>query len=109
MHLFPGIKARKAERKRTRITGTVRYGMQHALGRVIDLSAVGMALDLEKPLHAAIGSRIRVESEALGLIEGTVQWCHGARLGVQFDRSSNAFAKVASYFRFFHRETRPLR
>jgi PilZ domain len=107
MHLFPGIKARKAERKRTRITGTVRYGMQHTPGRVVDLSAAGMALDLERPLHAAVGSRIRVESEALGLIDGTVQWCHGARLGVAFDRSSNAFAKVSSYFRFFHRETRP--
>jgi PilZ domain len=109
MNLFSALKARKAERKRTRITGTVRYGMQQSPGRVVDLSAAGMALDLERPLSAAVGSRIRVESEALGLIDGTVQWCHGTRLGVAFDHSSNAFAKVSSYFRFFHRDTRKLR
>ncbi|MGF9695302.1 MULTISPECIES: PilZ domain-containing protein [unclassified Rhizobium] len=99
---FSGIKARNAERRRTRITGTVRYGLQKTQGRVIDLSAAGLALQLDRPLHAATGSRIRIESEELGLIDGTVQWCQGLRIGVQFDRSSNAWAKVSSYFRFYH-------
>jgi cation transport regulator ChaC len=109
MNLFSAIKARKTQRKRTRITGTVRYGTQNAPGRVVDLSAAGMSLDLDRPLAAAVGSSIRLESEALGLIDGTVQWCNGSRIGVAFERSSNASAKVLSYFRFFHRDTRSLR
>lgn len=96
------LKARKVPRSRCRIETKVRYFNEHTEGRVLNLSGSGLALELSRPISARAGSRIFVESPELGLIDGTVQWCQGTRLGLQFDRSSNAWAKVASYFRFFH-------
>lgn len=99
------MKTRGAERKKTRILGTVKYFNQAVEGRVTDLSPTGMALDLGgRTLHAADGSPVRIESEELGILEGTVKWRRSGRLGVQFSINSNAVAQVSSYFRFFHRE-----
>lgn len=99
------MKTRSAQRKKTRILGTVKYFNQAVQGRVTDLSATGMALDLGgRTLHAADGSPVRVESEELGILEGTVKWRRSGRLGVQFSINSNALAQVSSYFRFFHKE-----
>ncbi|KGE01951.1 MULTISPECIES: PilZ domain-containing protein [Rhizobium/Agrobacterium group] len=103
-----GMKTRSAARQKTRIYGTVKYYHQQAKGRVVDLSATGMALDLGGPFHAANGSPVKIESEELGILEGTVKWCHRGRLGIQFRPNSNAAAQVSSYFRFFHKEIRPV-
>lgn len=100
----PMLKARKVARNRCRIETKVRYFNERTEGRVLNLSGSGLAIELSRPLSARAGARIWVESPELGLIDGTVQWCQGARLGLQFDRSSNAWAKVASYFRFYHRK-----
>ena len=102
MLLHHGIKARHTARHRTRIIANIRYGGHDRAGQVIDLSASGLAIQMERPLFASVGSRIFVISEALGMVEGSVKWSEGVRIGVQFDRSSNAWAKVASYFRFYH-------
>lgn len=102
-----GMQNRGAERSRTRIFGTVRYVNASVLGRVIDLSATGMALELEAPLAAAKGSRIKVESEDLGFIEGTVQWQKGNRIGLRLQLSTNTLAQLSSYFRFFHTPITP--
>lgn len=98
------IKTRGAERNKTRIYGTVRYYNQLAKGRVVDLSATGMALELGEQFHAASGSRVRIESDDLGFLEGTVVWHRGSRLGVKLHLSTNSLAQVSSYFRFFHEE-----
>jgi hypothetical protein len=99
------MKTRSAERKKTRIMGTVKYFNQAVEGRVTDLSPTGMALDLGgRTLHAADGSPVRIESDELGILEGTVKWRRSGRLGVQFSINSNAVAQVSSYFRFFQRE-----
>ncbi|MCJ9754475.1 PilZ domain-containing protein [Neorhizobium sp. BETTINA12A] len=99
------MKTRSAERKKTRILGTVRYFNQAVEGRVTDLSATGMALDLGgRVFHAADGSQVRVESQEFGILEGTVKWRRSGRLGVQFSINSNAVAQVSSYFRFFHKD-----
>jgi hypothetical protein len=102
------MKTRSAERSRTRIFGTIRYFNQATQGRVVDLSETGMALELHGPFHAANGSRVRIESEELGILEGTVKWCRGGRVGVQFNLNSNALAQVSSYFRFFHQDVKPV-
>lgn len=99
------LKARKVPRSRCRIETKVRYFNEQTDGRVLNLSGSGLALELSRPLSARAGAKIWVESPELGLIDGTVQWCQGTRLGLQFDRSSNAWAKVASYFRFYHRKS----
>ena len=101
-----GMKTRSAARKNTCIYGTIRYYEQCSKGRVVNLSATGLALDLGGPFHAASGSPVRIESEELGILEGTIKWSHRGRLGIEFKPNSNAAAQVSAYFRFFHREPR---
>jgi PilZ domain len=101
--------ARKAVRKNCRVFGTIRYMNSEVDARILDLSATGAALEIKAPLYAASGSKVRIEAEDLGLLDGTVRWKHNGRVGIQFDVSSNARAVIASYFRFFHRETQRAR
>ncbi|MCK8780879.1 PilZ domain-containing protein [Rhizobium sp. NTR19] len=99
------LRNRGAERKKTRILGTVKYFNQTVEGRVTDLSPTGLALDLGgRVFHADDGSPVKVESTEFGILEGTVKWRRSGRLGVQFNINSNANAQVASYFRFFHKD-----
>ena len=98
-----GMKSRSAARRKTSISGTVKYYNQATKGRVVNLSETGMALDLTGPFHAANGSTVKIESEELGILEGTVKWFHRGRLGIEFRPTSNAAAQVCSYFRFFYR------
>ncbi|XUY27792.1 PilZ domain-containing protein [Agrobacterium sp. rho-8.1] len=98
---------RGANRSKTRIYGTVQYFTQTVEGRVVDLSATGMALELEGPFAVAKGSRVTVQSDDLGFIEGTVQWQQMNRLGLQLQLSTNTLAQFSSYFRFFHEEVKP--
>lgn len=101
------MQSRGANRSRTRIYGTVQYFSQSVNGRVVDLSATGMALELDGPFAAAKGSRVKVQSEDLGFIEGIVQWQQGSRLGLRLQLSTNTLAQLSSYFRFFHEEVKP--
>ena len=99
-----GMQTRSAKRVETRIYGNIRYYNQSVEGRVVDLSATGMALELGGPFSAAKGSRVRVESKDLGFLEGTVMWTRGSRIGLKLQLSTNSLAQVSSYFRFFHAE-----
>lgn len=101
------INGRRSKRSSTRITGKVTHLNQSVNGRVVNLSATGMALDLSAPLHAARGSRVKLETPDLGILEGTVRWNHMNRLGIQLQLSSNTLAQISSYFRFYHQEARP--
>jgi hypothetical protein len=102
------MKTRSAQRRKTRIAATISYYSQSTKARVVDLSTAGLALDLGGSLPAALGSPVIIESEELGILEGTVKWSHNGRLGIQFRPNSNASAKVTSYFRFFHRDIKPV-
>ncbi len=102
------MKVRSAQRRKTRIPGTVRYYSQATGGRVVDLSANGLALDLTGPFSASTGSPVKIESDELGILEGTVKWCHSGRLGIEFRPNTNAAAQVSAYFRFFHRDIKPV-
>lgn len=99
---------RAASRSRTRIFGTVKYLNQEACGRVVDLSATGMALELQAALAAGVGSRVTIESDDLGFIQGTVKWLRGSRIGIELQLSTNTLAQLSSYFRFFHKEIAPV-
>ena len=101
------LKARRSQRRRTRLMGRVRYLAKAATGRVVDISARGIALDLQSPINAAAGSKVRVECDDLGLLEGVVRWIQSGRIGIEFDPNSNAAAQVTAYFRFFHKEIQP--
>lgn len=99
---------RAAGRSRTRIFGTIKYLNQEALGRVVDLSATGMALELHSAFAAGLGSRVKIDSEDLGFIEGTIKWQRGSRIGISLQLSTNTLAQLSSYFRFFHKEIAPV-
>src|SRR5690606_23882580 len=98
---------RGAERTKTRIYATVRYFKQTAYGRVINLSATGIALELESPIDAAANSQVSIDSVDLGHLTGTVKWNHGGRLGLKLSLSTNTLAQISSYFRFFHQDVEP--
>ncbi|MBX5102624.1 PilZ domain-containing protein [Rhizobium lentis] len=102
------ITARKAERQNCRVFGTVKYLNSQVDARILNLSATGAALEMKGPFYAASGSKVRIEAENLGMLEGVIRWKHNGRVGIQFDVNSNARAQVSSYFRFFHKEIRPV-
>lgn len=98
----------RAKRSRCRIFATMFYLAGSTPIKIADISTTGMALDLAGPFRGTIGSKVRVECTELGTIEGIVRWMREARVGLEFDVSSNAAAKVTAYFRFFHKETVPI-
>jgi len=102
------ITARKADRQNCRVFGSVKHLNSEVDARILNLSVTGAALETKTPLHAASGSKVRIEAENLGLLEGIIRWKHNGRVGIQFDVNSNARAQVSSYFRFFHKEIRPV-
>jgi hypothetical protein len=98
---------RKTARKAARIEGTVKYGIQEIPGRVVNVSLAGIALDLSGPFYGAAGSPVKVLCKDIGYLEGKVRWYRKGRVGIHLDPNSNANAKIASYFRFFHKDVRP--
>jgi hypothetical protein len=102
------IVARKAERKHCRVFCTLRYFNQEVHARILNLSMTGVALEIRVPLHAGSGSRVQIIADDLGTLHGVIRWSRNGRLGVHFDPNSNARAQVASYFRFFHKEVKPV-
>lgn len=99
---------RKSQRSRCRVDSRVRHLKQEADARVINISRTGLALELYSQLHAAAGSSVVIENDDIGLIEGTVRWNRSGRLGIQIKQNSNSLAKLAAYFRNFHKEVRPV-
>lgn len=99
---------RTAERRRCRINSAVRYMKQIADCRIIDISQTGLGLEVYTSFNAATGSKIVIENNDLGLLEGVVRWSRGGRLGVQFNHNSNSLAKITAYFRNYHQDVRPV-
>jgi hypothetical protein len=102
------ITSRGAPRRNCRVFGRVKYLNKETPGRVINLSTTGIAFELAGPFHGASGSKVRIECDDLGIVEGTVRWYRDNRIGVEFSKTSNASAQVNSYFRFFHKEVVPV-
>jgi hypothetical protein len=50
------------------------------------------------------GSAIRIECTELCFLEARVRWQRKGRIGIEFDPTSNAVAKVNAYFKFFHKD-----
>jgi len=103
-----GMTVRNEVRRNTRLIGTIKYLNRETEGRIVDLSAYGVAVDLAGSFLGAAGSRVRIECEEIGSLEGTVRWMRDGRIGIEFSRNSNAAAQVTSYFRFFHKDIKPV-
>ena len=103
------VVARQEARSKCRIFGTVKYLNQTAPGRVIDLSASGIALQLHEPMQIRAGMSVTLQSPELGHLNGTVRWLDkSGKIGIQLQHSTASLAQVSSYFRFFHQEIRPV-
>ncbi|MGX5666162.1 PilZ domain-containing protein [Rhizobium daejeonense] len=102
------IEGRKANRSRVRMKGRIRHLNQESEGRIYNVSRTGIGIELLGRLHVAKGSHVVVQTDDIGLIEGTVRWAYGGYLGVQIDQSSNSLAQMSAYFRNFHQEVRPV-
>lgn len=102
------MKTRRSQRSRARLMGKVHYLTRSVSGRIVNISPIGVALDLQMPIHAAAGSKVRVECEDIGALDGTIRWSHSGRIGIEFDPNSNSAAQITSYFRFFHKEIKPV-
>ena len=102
------MKVRTAARRKTRVASKVNYYGQAVEGRIVDLSATGLALDLAGPFRAAAGSPVKIECDELGVLDGMVKWSRGGRLGIEFRHNSNAAAQVSASFRFFHKDVKPV-
>ena len=66
------IKTRGSARHHARLMGQVRYFTKLVAGRVVDISTSGIALDLQAPLYAAAGSKVRVECDDIGLLADAI-------------------------------------
>ncbi|MFN7011849.1 MAG: PilZ domain-containing protein [Allorhizobium sp.] len=108
MQSILAAEVRKAQRSRCRLTGTVRHLNQQADGRILNISRTGIAIELKSRLHASTGSNVLIQTDDIGLIEGTVRWSRNGLLGVQIKQNSNTLAQMSAYFRNYHKEVRPV-
>lgn len=95
-------RGRKIERIRCHIRGTLRFNNQVLSARIIDISRLGMALELHDWIEAKRGSKITIQTGEFGLIDGTVCWYRAGKMGIQITETSNTAAQVAAYFKNHH-------
>ncbi|MCM2397523.1 PilZ domain-containing protein [Rhizobium sp. S95] len=102
------IEGRKTTRSRVRMKGRIRHLNQETDGRIYNISRTGIGIELLGQLHVARGSNVIIQTDDIGLIEGTVRWAYGGYLGIQINQSSNSLAQMSAYFRNYHQEVRPV-
>lgn len=99
--------SRQSERKPCKIDSTIKYASLKVNCQVIDVSNTGVAIILGEKFKVGPGSAVTIENGDFGLIEGQVRWVRGNRIGVHFDQDTNTKAKMAIYFRNFHKDIAP--
>lgn len=102
------MEVRKAQRSRCRLDGKIRHLNQEVDGRILNVSRTGIAMELKGRLHASTGSNVLIQTDDIGLIEGTVRWSRNGFLGIQIKQNSNTLAQMSAYFRNYHKEVRPV-
>ncbi|MBO3760006.1 PilZ domain-containing protein [Ciceribacter sp. L1K23] len=103
MHAKKYMDGRRADRIRCSFRGTLTFLHQTADVRVIDISRLGMAIEVFGWLDARSGAVVKIRTHELGLIEATVRWYRAGKMGLQVEESSNTAAQIASYFKHFHK------
>ncbi|WP_137131903.1 PilZ domain-containing protein [Rhizobium sp. FY34] len=95
---------RRAERIRCQFSGFLYFIDEVVETRIIDISRTGLCLSLKDWIGAKPGSNIRIRTNELGLIEGTVRWYRAGKMGIKLDETTNTAAQVNSYFKHYHRQ-----
>lgn len=94
---------RDARRHATHMFVKIRNGVYELGAMVIDISNTGIGVEMHDTKDMKLGDRVEVHSEKLGFLNGQIRWVRGNRLGIRFDLNSNNSAKIAAFFKFFHR------
>jgi hypothetical protein len=98
---MPKKSERTLERDRTRLLAQIECMGQKSPGAILDLSEHGICLFSFVEIPLAIGDKITVLTEEMGLLVGTVRWMRWPRLGAELVLNSNNRAKVQSYYKVF--------
>lgn len=91
----------RAARDRTRMFARVTCRQKEARASVLDLNDGGMCVYLAADIEAMPGREVSVFTEEMGVLDGTVRWARGPRIGIQLNLSSNSHAKVESFYKYF--------
>ncbi|QKV18803.1 PilZ domain-containing protein [Oricola thermophila] len=94
---------RSATRHDARMFIKIRNGTYDQGAMVVDISRTGMGVEMHDTRNMRIGDRVEVHSEKLGFLNGQIRWVRGNRLGILFDMNSNNAAKIAGFFKYYHR------
>ena len=92
---------RRAPRRSCRFPAQVRFDNKSYNGQIVDLSASGMRLVVDRLANPSVGWRVEIVSEELGAITGIVQWRRTGSFGVKLELSSNTRAKVEAVWKNF--------
>lgn len=94
---------RDAHRHDTRLAIKVRSLALDWDATVVDISHTGMGVEIADMVGLKTGDAVEVYCESLGCLGGQIRWVRRNRLGIRFDTNSNNAAKIAAFFKFFHR------
>ena len=92
---------RRAQRRSCRFRAQVRFNNKTYNAQIVDLSASGMRLSVDRSVDPPAGWRVEIMSEELGAITGIVQWQRPGSFGVKLELSSNTRAKVEAVWKNF--------
>jgi hypothetical protein len=92
---------RRARRHSCRFRAQGRFGSKSYDVQIIDLSATGMRVSVDRSVTLPVGWKVEVLSEELGVVTGVVQWQRPGSFGVRLELSSNTSAKVEAVWRNF--------
>ncbi|EDQ33370.1 hypothetical protein HPDFL43_09047 [Hoeflea phototrophica DFL-43] len=98
---MPQTKERAARRDRTRLVAKIECLGQKSPGAVLDLTEHGICLYSFIEIPLAVGDKITVLTEEMGLLVGTVRWLRWPRIGAELTLTANNRAKVQSYYKVF--------
>ena len=103
MNLAQQRDQRAATRHGTRMFVKINHRFETAAGMVVDISDNGVGVEMHNTSSFNAGDFVELHSDKIGCINGVVRWVRPRMLGVEFDRTTNNAAKVAAFFKFFHK------
>jgi hypothetical protein len=92
---------RRAPRHGCRFQAQIRFAGKNFEGQIVDLSATGMRLNVDKRVSVAAGLKVEVVSEELGAVTGFVRWQRPGSFGVGLELSSNTRAKLQAAWKYY--------
>jgi hypothetical protein len=92
---------RRAQRRSCRFGAQIRFHGKTYSGQIIDLSASGMRLSVDRAVDPPEGWKVDILSEELGAVTGVVQWQRPGSFGVRLELSSNTRAKLEAAWKYY--------